>query len=306
MEINVPIRIGRVVEQLRSTHLDFLIVTQISIALVLAIFFQQQLPILSPIRLFLGIVYVLWIPGYCLTAALFPAVDDLTKVERVGLSLGLSVACIPVIALLLDHLPWGLQLWPILLAEYVSTLIFMVIALWRRSRLPVDRVYTVDFTWQPRRWWQTLPAFEKRVFLIVSAAVLTAVIAVLWTFLVPSSAETMTEFYMLGKVGLAEDYPRQAIEGQELSTSLGLRNLEHSAHTYWVEVWVEDTWNPGRRQQVAGYGPLTLAHSANQEWLITWRMPWAGQDQQVHFLLFTDGRPEPYRRLRLFMNVDPK
>jgi uncharacterized membrane protein len=73
--------------------------------------------LLQIVRLPLGLVYILYVPGYCLTAALFPAQEDLDGIERVGLSLGLSVAWVPVLALILDWLPWGLRLWPILLGR---------------------------------------------------------------------------------------------------------------------------------------------------------------------------------------------
>ncbi|MCB0238602.1 MAG: DUF1616 domain-containing protein, partial [Anaerolineae bacterium] len=104
--------------------------------LVLLIALAQWLWFLQPLRLALGLAYVLFVPGYCLTAALFPREDDIDGIERLGLSLGLSVAWVPVLALILDRLPWGLRLWPIVVGELLSMAIFAAIALWRRSRLP--------------------------------------------------------------------------------------------------------------------------------------------------------------------------
>jgi uncharacterized membrane protein len=38
---------------------------------------------------------------------------------------------------------------------------------------------------------------------------------------------------------------------------------------------------------------------------VAWSMPWAGPDQQVEFLLFRQGDTDPYRRLRLILDVEP-
>ncbi len=48
---------------------------------------------------------VLFIPGYCLIAALFPKNDDIGLSERIALSVGLSLALIPLIALGLNFTP---------------------------------------------------------------------------------------------------------------------------------------------------------------------------------------------------------
>jgi uncharacterized membrane protein len=114
----------------------------------------------------------------------------------------------------------------------------------------------------------------------------------------------MTEFYMLGSEGLAENYPRQGAVGQPLQVTIGITNRERQAQTYRVEAWVQDNGIESRRQQVAAIAPLTLEPGETSEKPLAWRMPWAGQDQQVEFLLFRDLDPKPYRRLRLFLNIE--
>ena len=96
----------------------------------------------------MGSAYVLFVPGYCLTTAIFPESDDLDRIERIGLSLGFSVALVSVLAVVLDRLHWGLYLWPILLSEFGMTGLFMVVALWRRSQLPPAVAYVGEAAWQ--------------------------------------------------------------------------------------------------------------------------------------------------------------
>ncbi|MBE2234064.1 MAG: alpha/beta fold hydrolase, partial [Anaerolinea sp.] len=238
--------------------------------LLLLIALSPWLWFLQPLRLALGLVYVLFLPGYCLTAALFPRADDIDGIERLGLSLGLSVAWVSLLALILDWLPWGLRLWPIALGELTAMLLFMAAALWRRTRLPAAAVYIPDLAWRPRPWWRALPRFEQRIYTLAAGALLVAGLAAAWVFLVPSPAQYMTEFYMLGAEGLAESYPREAAVGQEIGVTLGVMNRERDARAYRVEVWAVDPWSEGRRQLLAGEGPLVLLIHGFPELATSW------------------------------------
>jgi uncharacterized membrane protein len=75
----------------------------------------------TPIRSVLGLPMVLFLPGYALIAALFPGKDDLDGIERLALSLGLSIAVVPLIGLGLNYTPWGIRLIPILVSLSVFT-----------------------------------------------------------------------------------------------------------------------------------------------------------------------------------------
>ena len=54
------------------------------------------IPVLNEsfLRILVGVAMVLFIPGYALIAALFPAKGDLDGIERVALSFGLSIAVV--------------------------------------------------------------------------------------------------------------------------------------------------------------------------------------------------------------------
>ena len=254
-------------------------------------------------RLVLGFAYVLFVPGYWLAAALFPAGEDLDGIARTGLSLGLSVAWVSVLALVLDRLPWGLRLWPIFLGELASILLFAAVALWRRTRLPAGEAYAPPLDWRPRPWWRALPALDRRVYLLCAGALLVAGLAAAWIFLVPSPNEFMTEFYILGEEGRAEAYPREAAPGEALWVTMGIHNREREAQSYHVEVWAVDPWEE-RREMVQTAGPFTLEREETVEERLAWAMPWAGQDQVVEFYLYRHAdNGEPYRQLRLWLNV---
>ena len=262
--------------------------------------------LLKALQIPLGLAFVLYIPGYLLQALFFPKKEDLDGIERAGLSLGLSVAIITLLALLLDALPWGLRPWPIILAQGGLVLLLGLAVALLRWRLPRGEAYAPRVRPQPGEWWAGLGRGERVAMLGMGGALLLALLIAAWVFLVPSPGEFMTEFYMLGKEGLAEDYPRAAAVGEALTVTMGITNRERGAHTYYVEGWVQDGWDETRRQQVGLYGPYDLAVGETVEVPLSWQMPWAGEDQQVEFLLFMVGEEGAYRELRLWVDVEER
>lgn len=258
---------------------------------------------LMPLRWVLGLFYTLFVPGYCLTVALFTQADDLDGIARAGMSFGLSVALAAVLALVLSWLPWGIRPWPILCGVYGEIAIFIAVAIWRRSRLAPDVIYTPKLDWHPRLWWHSLPPGERHIHRLLAGALLLASLWAIWALLFPSPDRFTTEFYILGKAGLAQNYPREVAVGDPLTVTMGITNQERNKLTYRVEIWAADSWNRNRSRLVMQNGPITVEPGHSQEWPVTWRMPSAGDDQQVEFLLFTEDSPQPYRRLHLWLNV---
>jgi uncharacterized membrane protein len=249
------------------------------------------------LRVPFGLVLALFVPGYALSAVLFPRKDDVDLAVRVALSFGLSVATLPVLALLLDLLSVGIRPWPIAVSLALWLLILSGLAIWRRRGLYgqglLDGNRKVDLL---ARWPNWAPQIRKPV-------VIAAVAVVLAGFLLPEHQETYTEFFVVNQQGQAEDYPRQAVTGEALGVVIGIVNQEAGWDTYRVEIWAADPWNPARRQVVGSEGAFTLAAGQSRRQPVSWRMPWPGEDQMVEFLLFREGSDRPYRRLQLWLDV---
>ncbi len=96
------------------------------------------------IRTVLGLFLILFIPGYSLIAALFPKKDDLDGIERAALSFGLSIAVTPLIGLALNYTPYGIRLTPILISLSAFTMIMVIIAYFRRRRVPDGEKYLCE------------------------------------------------------------------------------------------------------------------------------------------------------------------
>ena len=119
------------------------VVTAIVTATVVFTIAEDLFPLVYA-RYILGAIFVLWLPGYTFIRALFPT-KSLTKksennldiVERIALSLGMSLALVPIIGLLLNYTPWGIRLTPIVLSLLALTLVFATIALIREHQASV-------------------------------------------------------------------------------------------------------------------------------------------------------------------------
>ncbi|AEM38985.1 protein of unknown function DUF1616 [Pyrolobus fumarii 1A] len=101
-------------------------------AAITSIWASSVAPQLLPLRYILGTLYVLFIPGYVLVEALYPEEKSLAPLERLALSIGLSLAIIPLIGLLLNYTPWGIRLEPIVTSTAVYNTVLLLIAAYRK------------------------------------------------------------------------------------------------------------------------------------------------------------------------------
>jgi uncharacterized membrane protein len=90
------------------------------------------------IRNVLGAAFLAGVPGYSLVRALFPLSKQsenngakIDTIERVALSIGLSLALVPLVGLLLNYTQWGVSLAPIMLSLLTLTAVLATIALTR-------------------------------------------------------------------------------------------------------------------------------------------------------------------------------
>ncbi len=93
----------------------------------------------TPVRFVFGLSLVFFLPGYSLVAALFPRRDDLGGLERVAVSFGLSVAVVPLLALVLNYTPFGIRLAPVLTVLSVFTILLSLLAWVRRIKVPAEQ-----------------------------------------------------------------------------------------------------------------------------------------------------------------------
>ncbi|MEM4617514.1 MAG: DUF1616 domain-containing protein, partial [Ignisphaera sp.] len=91
-------------------------------------------------RYILGSISVLFLPGYVLIEALYPKEQDLSSLERLALSIGLSLAVVPLIGLLLNYTPWGIRLESVLISLTIFIAIMAIVASYRKYQILKKRV----------------------------------------------------------------------------------------------------------------------------------------------------------------------
>ena len=99
----------------------------------------------SPFRVIFVLPLILFISGYLLTAALFPARDDFDGIERTALSFGVSIAVVPLFGFALNYTPWGIGLDSIAVTLLAFSLVVGITARFRRRELPEAPRYTAPF-----------------------------------------------------------------------------------------------------------------------------------------------------------------
>jgi uncharacterized membrane protein len=107
-------------------------------ALLVVYAFPPSFPLVA-FRWVLGSMFVLFIPGYVAVEALFPKSRELDGIERLALSIGLSMALVSLTGLMLNYTPLGIRLEPITISLTILTVGLALVALVRRFRLSAER-----------------------------------------------------------------------------------------------------------------------------------------------------------------------
>jgi uncharacterized membrane protein len=103
------------------------------------------------LRYILGSLFVLFLPGYVTIEALYPREKDLSSLERLALSIGLSLALVPLIGLILNYTPWGIRLDPVIISLTIYSIIISLIASYRKYMLIVYRGNILEVRVQGRK-----------------------------------------------------------------------------------------------------------------------------------------------------------
>ena len=97
-----------------------------------AVYLLPQNPPYIYIRYALGSLFILYLPGHTLIETLYPKEEDLEPLVRLALSIGLSLALVPLVGLVLNYTPWGIRLTPIFTALATLTAALAITAIIRK------------------------------------------------------------------------------------------------------------------------------------------------------------------------------
>jgi len=279
---------------------DLVFVDGISALLVATIALTETLQFsgLDVLRVAMGVPFVLLFPGYALVCALFPKKADLEGVERLALSIGLSLAVVPLIGLVLNYTPWGIRLFPTLLSLFLFTFSMSLATAYRRKTLPAGDRFAPSFSTNVPRW-RTMSKFDKLVSGGLIAGIVLAGGLTGYFASQPRVGERFTEFYVLGPGGKIEGYPTNLTLGESGTVILGVANHEYDEVTYTITVKLEDA-------TIGTIDGIKLKHEEKWEQNFTFTPQEAREKMKLEFLLFREGVEEPYRSLHLWITVKPR
>jgi len=239
-----------------------------------------------PVRLPVGVVASLVLPGYALSAALFLP-GELDRLERAALAFSLSLGLTIVAAPVLDRLPGGLRPEALVAAVSSITLSSVAVAWWRRrsSRLSPRRRVASG---RPRGGLRSKPAAWAGIAVGVVAIASVALLA----RDVGSGAQAATEFFLLGPDGTVDHVPAHVLVGKPTTITVGISNHDDSTQAYQVIV-------ESGSERLATAGPITVA--SGQTWTgdLGFTVPAPGVDQMVRISLLRRPDAQPFRSLSL-------
>lgn len=258
------------------------------------------------LRNVLGLPLVLFLPGYALIAALFPAKSDLDGIERTALSFGLSIAIVPLIGLVLNYTPFGIRLLPVLISLSIFIFIMCWLAYIRRASLPETEAFEISFSAAALSLKNEIlekpeSKLDRALTIILILSILMSVATLEYVILTPKEGEHFTEFYVLGPQGIADNYTTDYTLGQSGTMIVGVVNHEYRPVNYTMQVKLENQLLP----LPENLQHITLDHNETWEETVTFTPPLVGQNMKLEFLLFNEtDKTTPYRDLHLWINVN--
>ena len=267
---------------------DLILVNALNLILILLIVFSLT----GVFRIILGAFYVLFSPGYILVCALYPKRSDLGFIERIALSIGLSLAIVPLIGLLLNYTPWGIRLYPTLVSLALFTIPLSIVAWYRRNSLLVNERYTpiLDVLNKLSSINRSDKLFLVTIIMVIFLG------TVIYLVNAPRIGEEFTEFYILGPEGKIKNYPTNLTIGETASVIIGIVNHEYKEVTYRIVIKIDD-------ETIDEITNIILSHNEKWEYNYTFSVNKIGEKMKLEFLLYREGIEEEYRKLHLWITV---
>jgi uncharacterized membrane protein len=275
-----------------------------------------------PLRAVIGFAFVLFVPGYALVAALFPRDGtDIQALERLALSVGLSVALVAAVGLTLGFTPFGVGPVSVLASLSGITLISTGVAAFRRARLPAGERFRVPYrTWiADARAGLLEPSTRTDAMLnaVLVVALLVGVVALGVAIGFSGQDDPATEFYLVAENEngslVAEGYPRNFSAGAAKPVVVGIDNHERQSSYIVVvqqqRVVTEDgTLRVEERREL---DRLRASVPENETWQSMYQLEpeLVGGQQRVLFLLYRGDAPDAptasnaYQRTQLYIDV---
>ncbi|MFC4437777.1 MULTISPECIES: DUF1616 domain-containing protein [Natrialbaceae] len=273
----------------------------------------------TALRIPLGLVFILFAPGYVFVAALFPEIpsndttdsgsesrisrvrSEMDLIKRVALSLGVSIAIVPLIGLVLSFVPVSSGFRSVMVALTVFTLTVTIVAAIRRRDLPEEKRFQIPY----RDWYGTCRSGilepDTRLDLGYSILVILSLVlllgAVSFAITAPLEDEQFSTIYLLTEEEedlTANNYPTEFAAGESEELIVGVENNEHRTVAYTVvaveqKADVVDNRTSVTEQRELDRFETELDHDESSQRTYELEPTLTGENVRVVWLLYADG-----------------
>jgi uncharacterized membrane protein len=263
------------IKEIALKNWDVYVSLLISLVLLISILISS----ISIIRLLLGLISIIFLPGYAFTSFLFPNRNSISRIERLSLSFGLSIALVSFLSLGLSYSSMGVTLESTVLGLDSIIVLFLTLTVLRRksSRDPIIMANPFLIIQEQLIKYRNMKRFDRILGVIVIISLLMCATTLL--FVIESNKYTVrsTEFYILGSDGLSDTYPTNISANTNVTIIIGIINHEQKITNYSVDVWLEKE-NDNNSNGVEGIFYIdtinvTLEDNFNNE-LSKWNSQW--------------------------------
>ena len=287
----------------------------LGLLLTVAAVIVSVVPVPTALSVLVGVPFLLFVPGYAVTAALFPRIrdtrdgdDGLSPLGRVAFSVATSVALAVIVGVNLEFTRWAIEAQSVVGALALVTLAGSIVGALRRARLPAspsgNRSHSMG---------DSNSSTVATVMVVIAVVVSLASVAVVAGM--NDRGEQYTEFGLLvedesGNL-TADEFPSTLPADEATTLHYTITNREQQSETYTVVVRVEtvtDDGGVGQAQRLGTYEePLAPGETVTREHTVGPTM--TGEDLRLRYLLYRSDPPadptgaEAYRTLHLWVDV---
>lgn len=308
-------------------HLDLLLSFAVVVITDAVVLLEAPVPFRTP----LVILTLFLIPGYVLTAALFPAGEptalsngvqppdssqrSISPLERTVLSVGISIAIFPIVGICIDTFVGQLSTASLLVSMNLVIIFSVIVATIHRQYVPLSVRYA------PGVLLEGIPSKRIKVdalTVILALSIVFAGGAIGYSQFADSQSTGLTELYVLNKSsadgGTATDFRTELAQGTSTSFSVVIGNAEGNDIDYTIVVQLQHVKRTGHetivqeRRQVSQH--RVMVPSGDTRELNETITPSTPGNKRVVYLLYRGDAPEnpqiqnAYREVHLWLEVN--
>jgi len=258
------------------------------------------------LKIVLGLLFLLFIPGYLLLFVLFPTKKTdkgIDFIERIALSFGISLAIVALTGIAINYTAGKIQSESALLSIFIFEISIGVISIYRWFKtIPDERlVLSIDLS-----LFKLKGKLDKILIIILIILILVTTTLFIFVITTPRFNEKFTVFNILASDRNITNYPHNISTGEKATIIIGVTNHEYQTINYTIEVWLINqtiTFNESTKENIISYNNawfmdkinISLDHTdknTEKEWESQWEYNYTfnitkkGENLTLAFLLY--------------------